>query len=348
MMRARRCEVPVSSPFRFLFAVVLLAGCATAPRSNVHLDSVRLPGAPADGLFLDFIAFDPAHERVWVPAGGSGRVDVLDARTLELVEIQGFPTAEVERRGQKRAVGPTSVALGEGVAYVGNRGDSSVWTISEDTLAKGSSVTLDSMPDALAYVRSTREVWVTTPSTQSIVILDASTPGVLTRKGVVKLDGEPECSAVDETRGIFYTNLEDRDRTEALDLRTHQVLQTWHPECGGDGPRGLALDGERNLLFVACPDGARVLDAGHGGAVLATLEAGPGVDAIDFVPSTRTLYVAAARAAKLVVAHIGENGTASVIRTVTTAQGARNPAATPSGLVFLADGPEARVLVLRP
>ena len=79
------------------------------------------------------------------------------------------------------------------------------------------------MPDALAYVASSKEIWVTPPRDRSIVVLDAATPGAVAPKATIKMEGQPEGFAVDDPRGIFYTNLEDRDRTLAIDIGSRQV-----------------------------------------------------------------------------------------------------------------------------
>src|SRR5438094_894953 len=105
-------------------ALLLLAACshsaptAQPPQREQTPHTIALPGAPSDGVFLDYLAYDPAHHKVWVPAGGTGRVDVIDAATGALTQIDGFPTKEMERRGQKRLVGPTSATVGNGVVYV--------------------------------------------------------------------------------------------------------------------------------------------------------------------------------------------------------------------------------------
>src|SRR6185436_910030 len=138
--------------------------------------AIALPGSPADGLWLDYLAMNSARHRVWVPAGSTGNTVVIDTRTQAVRLVEGFPTTEVERRGQKRLVGPSSATVGDGVVYVGNRGDSSVCAVDATTLARGGCVTIPSMPDGVAYVARTKEVWVTTPRDQSIVILDVSTP----------------------------------------------------------------------------------------------------------------------------------------------------------------------------
>ena len=54
--------------------------------------------------------------------------------------------------------------------------------------------------------------------------------------------------------GVFFTNLEDKDRTLRIDVRSRRVTTTWLPGCGDDGPKGLALDQALDFLFVACRD----------------------------------------------------------------------------------------------
>src|SRR5205814_1394359 len=157
----------------------------------------------------------------------------------------------------KRVVGPSSVTIGEGSVYVGNRGDLSVCAFDPRTLAKGRCHRLDSMPDGIAYVSSTREVWATTPRDKSIRILDAAT---LDEKQKLTYEGNPEGFAVDSRLGRFYTNLEDKDRTLAIDLKSRKTLATWSPSCGEEGPHGLRVDAKSGHLFVACSARVEVLD----------------------------------------------------------------------------------------
>src|SRR5205823_1784315 len=105
------------------------------PALTVH--SLPLPGAQPIGVSLDYLAYDRAHHRGWVPAGETGTVVIVDARDDRVSIVPGFPTAEVERHGTKRLVGPSSATVGDGVVYVGNRGDSSVCAIDADSLRVG-------------------------------------------------------------------------------------------------------------------------------------------------------------------------------------------------------------------
>src|SRR5207249_4578532 len=127
----------------------------------------------------------------------------------KLSAVEGFPT----KKHGKRTVGPSSGTVGEGFVYIGNRADSRVCAVNAKTLARAGCVELPHSPDGLQYIAATHEVWVTTPHDKSIHALDVKNPGAPTLAGRIAFDGEPEGYAVDQERGLFYTNLEDKDRT---------------------------------------------------------------------------------------------------------------------------------------
>jgi DNA-binding beta-propeller fold protein YncE len=316
--------------------LLLWVGCATAPKPSPAVQLIALPDAPdGGGVFMDYLAYDAAHHRVWVPAGNTGNVDVIDTATGGVTRIDGFETAEVERNGRTRTVGPSSVTVGDGVVYVGNRADSKICSIDAASLAVGTCKKIDSMPDGLAWVAATHEVWMTTPRDQSIRILGGEK---------ITLEGDPEGYAVDDARGVFFTNLEDKNRTLAIDVKTKKVVATWEPGCGEDGPRGLAIDRGANLLMVACTDHVVVLKDGK---VVSTLPTGAGVDNIDYVESRRELFVAAGQAATLTIVKVAPDGTLSLAAQHATAKGARNAVATEDGVAYVADSPDGAVLVIR-
>jgi DNA-binding beta-propeller fold protein YncE len=344
-----------------LAATLLAAGCggshakagAPAPVTTTPptftVEKLPLPGAdPAAGVFLDYIAYDAATNQVWVPAGSTGSVDVIDAATGKLTRIAGFATQEMERKGKKRMVGPSSATVAPGAVYVGNRGDSTVCRMDEQTLAKGACVTLASMPDGLAYVAATHEVWVTTPRDQSITILDVSAADALTVKDTLKFDGEPEGFAVDEATGIFYTNLEDKDKTLAIDVHDRHTISTWEPKCGEDGPKGISLAKASGALLVACMDAAISFDL-KDGKILSRIEAGgEGVDDLGFSAARSELALAAGKAAKLTLAHLDAKGVLTPVAVVTTTESARNPVIDAAGKIYLTDGKLGQVLIVSP
>jgi len=306
------------------------AGTVLAQGGNYRVRTLPLPDNNAGNVSMDYIAYDPGTNSVWVPGGNTGAVDVVDAATDKVRQIPGFPIKEVEGPRGRRVLGPTAVSIGEGVVYIGNRGDSTVCAFNSTTLAKGPCGHLDSIPDGVAYVASTKEVWVTTPGDKSIRVLDGKN---LDQKARLTFDGDPEGYAADAKRGRFYTNMEDKDQTLAIDLKTRKTVATWNPSCGKDGPHGLGLDANSGHLFVACSTLAEVLDVGRDGAVLSKVGTGDGVDDIHYEPATRLLYVGAARAAKLTIARADRNGQLTVVVQVPTQAGARNATVAKNGVL---------------
>ncbi len=342
----RNSRLATSCVLALAIAVLALAFAAvpaSAAEPAYTVRNVALPGGPGP-ILMDYIAYDPATRSVWVPAGNTGLVDVIDASTHAIRQIPGFPTAEVGTGDRKRKVGPSSVSIGDGVNYVGNRGDSSICAFDARTLAKKGCHTLDAMPDGVAYVGKTKEVWVTTPRDKSIRILDAAT---LAEKGKMTFEGSPEGFAVDGKHDRFYTNLEDKDRTLAIDLESRKVVATWNPGCGEEGPRGLRVDPEAGQLFVACTQRVETLGTSNG-ATLSSIDTGEGVDDLDFRPDTHLLYVGASRAGKLTVARVDAKGGLSLVASVKTPVGCRNPAATDAGAVYLTHTAGGEVVVAEP
>ena len=313
--------------------------------SALRARDIALPGATAPAS-LDYIAVDREAGRVWVPVGNTGSVDVLEIASGAFTRVDGFAVAERDFRGTKRTVGPSAVSLGGGFAFIGDRASNEVCAIQSTTLKRASCVKLASATDGVAYVASSKEVWVTTPHDKSLAVLDASNPLALKIKTAIKVDGEPEGYAVDESHARFFTNLEDEGSTLVIDAKSHQATARWNAACGTDGPRGLAFDAARGYLFVACTDHVQVLDANHDGARLGRIDTGSGVDNLDYIESKGLLYAAAGRAARLSVIAVDNEGGLKLVASGVTTEGARNAVADATGRAYVADSQGARLLIL--
>jgi DNA-binding beta-propeller fold protein YncE len=314
-------------------SIAIGAHTAGDQNANFTVRTLALPDHGQGNITMDYIAYDPKTGYVWVPAINIGAVDVVDTSNNSVREISGFATNEVEVRGRKRAQGPSGVSIGDGLVYIGDRADSSVCAIEERTLTHKTCGHIDSTPDGVVYVAPTKEVWVTAPRDNSVRILDSQT---LSQKEKLTFEGRPEGYAVDARRGVLYMNYEDKDLTTAIDLKTHKTVATWQASCGEDGPHGLSIDQEAGYLFVACSTRAEVLDAGHKGAKLSSIDTGDGVDDLNYSPATHTLYIGAAKDARLTVARVDVTGKLRLVATVPTHEGARNGVVTKDGTVYLA------------
>src|SRR5881398_2214370 len=337
------------------FIEILAALIASAAETNYELKAISLPGATGT-VALDYFAYDRATGKLWVPASNTGRVDVIDEKTDSVSQIAEFQTGEIDRRGHKITVGPTAASIGNGVVYIGNRGNATVCVIDANTFTRGECVPASPdrgvTPDGVLYVAATREVWITTRPTlgadpaaaKSLQVFDASDPQRLKWKSKIPLDDLAEGYAVDNDRGLFYTNIEDAGVTVAVDVRSRDIVAKWNP--GSADLQGLALDPARRFLFVACGDHVVSIDAGHGGKVLDSITTGPGLDNIDYSPDRKVLYAAASQAAALTAAKVDDYGKFHLKATVPTAKGARGVVAGKGETAYLIDPAEGRMLKL--
>jgi DNA-binding beta-propeller fold protein YncE len=323
--------------------------------SDYELKPISLPGA-SGVVALDYFAYDHSTGKLWVPASNTGNVDVIDENSDAVSQVTGFKTGEVELRGRKITLGPTAVSIGDGVAYIGNRGDSSLCVIDAQNLKRGESLQVAppsagpaSAPDAVVYIGATKELWITTgappigvPSAEkAIQVFDASEPHHLKFKLKIPLDGSAEGYAVDNQRGVFYTNIEEAGKTVAIDVRSHKAVSTWKVH---DDLQGLALDSARGFLFVACGDHVVSLDIAHGGRVADSLVTGGGLDNIDFSIEKKLLYAAASVTATLSIIEVGNDGKFRLKALVPTAKGARGVVAGKGETAYLIDPAEGRIL----
>src|SRR5438034_5125704 len=325
------------------------------PASDYELKRINLPGATG-AVALDYFAHDRATGKLWVPASNTGSVDVIDEKSDAVSQITGFPTGEIERRGKKITVGPTAASVGDGVVYIGNRGNAGLCVIDAKTFTRGECVPVSPdrgvTPDGVLYVTATREIWITTRPTlggdpaaaKSLQVFDASDPHRLKWKSKIPLDGLAEGYAVDNDRGLFYTNIEDAGVTIAVDVRSRDIVAKWNP--GSADLQGLALDAARRLRFVAGGDHVVSMDAGHGGKVLDCIATGQGWGNVDYSSYANVPDAASSQAATLIIAEVGDDGKFHLKATVPTVKGARGVVAGKGETLYLIDPSEGRILKL--
>src|SRR5206468_1023933 len=179
---------------------------------------------------------------------------------------------------------------------------------------------------------------------KSLQVFDASDPLHPKWKTKIPLENLAEGYAVDNGRGLFYTNVEETGTTVAVDVRTHKIVAKWNIGSADFG--GLALDTARGFLFVACGDHVVSLDAGHDGKVIDSVQTGAGLDNIDYSPERKTVYAAAGQAETLTIAEVGDDGKFHLKATVPTVKGARGVVAGKGDTAYLIDPSAGRILKL--
>lgn len=301
-----------------------------------------LPGANGE-LRVEALYFDEAGKRIWVPAGSTGNVDVIELATGNVQPVTGFQVVEMEEQKDRPVFGPSSLARGNGVVFVGNRGSSEVCTIDPLTLIRGGCTKVPARPDGLAYVDSTRELWVINGESHSITVFDASKPQDLVVTATLPLEGAPLGVAVDQQRHLFYTTLRDRDRALVIDVADKKVISNFDAGCGPGGTHGLVLDRERQFAIVACEAFVSVLDLPHGGKVVAHEPAGEDLSHLAYVESLHRLFAGSGKDAQLTEFAVTEDGKLVATRTSPTAHGAKVVVADSKGNAFIAD-PKGRII----
>lgn len=324
---------------RITAITILLAAAACAQPFTGEAIPISNDGK---GIGFDDLRCSPSLHRVLVPAGRTGTIVLVDPASHHTSVIKGLSANESYAGGHGE--GTTSIDEGEGALYATDRTSQQVVIIDPATSRVTARAALASSPDYVRYVALTREVWVTQPDAERIEIFSISAKrDALTHLAFIKIPGGPESLVIDSAGGRAFTHLWTGSSL-AIDLRTRAVVETWPNQCRGS--RGIAYDQRLRFLFAGCAEGkAVVLDAAHGGKVLASAPSGGGVDIIDYDSVRRHLYLPGAGSATMTTFSVGAKGTLTPLTTQATAKGAH--CVTTDGTdAYVCDPDRGRILVV--
>jgi hypothetical protein len=327
----------------FLGAVVFSStAIAATPAGDGGRRAIPLPDG-AGGIGLDDMALAPSLSRIVVPAGRTGRIDLIDPATGAITAIDGF---RVSPPGKGHGEGTTSADEGPGLLFATDRTAGEVTAVDEKTRKIVARAKLAGGPDYVRWVESTHEVWVTEPDAEKIEVfrLGSGFPPTLEPVGAVAVPGGPESLVVDGAHGRAYANLWKKE-TVAIDLKSRSVAARWNNGCGG--ARGLALDRRRGFLFVACTEGRAVSLDVESGKTIGSAPAPAGIDIIDYNASLGHLYVPGAKDAQLAVFAVSKTGELRPLGRFPTAPRAHCVAAEPGGGVYVCDPQGGGVIAFR-
>ncbi|HEX3556543.1 MAG TPA: hypothetical protein VIA62_25250 [Thermoanaerobaculia bacterium] len=334
-------------PFWYASFLILLAvssGHAAPPPSQIlPATPVALPGGEG-GIGFDDLTFAPGLKKLLVPAGRSGKVDLVDPVSRQILPIGGFSAQGKFVKGHGE--GTTSADAGRGLIFASDRTALKLVVLDPAARTVVARAALASGPDYVRWVEPTGEVWVTQPDKERIEIfaLPASGPPVPMHKDFLAVPGGPESLIVDAARGRAYTHLW-KSTTVAIDLKTRAIVGRWPNGCGGS--RGIALDAERGFLFACCAEGkAVVLDLNQNGAVRDSLSAGAGVDIIDYSRGLHHLYLPGGQSETMAILGVAKTGKLSLLSTIKTASSAHCVAADDHRQAWVCDPHHGRLLLV--
>ena len=320
-----------------LFLGTLAASTAIAPKP------LPLPGGEG-GIGFDDMGFAPSLHLVMVPAGRSGNLDLIDPVSRKVTAIGGFSSSSSFGGGHGQGVTSADADQNRRLLFATDRDTKLLNVIDMKTRSVVATVPLASGPDYVRYVAATDEIWVTEPRAAKIEVF--MIPATVVPPGhvdAISVPGGPESLVVDNKRARAYTNLWT-DTTVAIDLKSRKIVERWKNGCKGS--RGIAMDAARGLLFVGCDEGKlSVLDL-KTGAQLGSASSGSGVDIIAYNPRLAHAYLPGEESSTMAIVGISAKGTATVLATVPTAEGAHCAVADDRNQVYVCDPAKGRILVL--
>ena len=306
--------------------------------------TVVLPGG-SGGIGFDDLQFSRSLDRVLVPGGRTGKLNLVDPRTASVTSISGFSSSSAYKGGHGEGI--TSVSEGEGRLYVTDRTALALSVVNATTRKIVVETKLRASPDYVRYVAPMHEIWVTEPDKEQIEVFRLSAEGLTapSHAAFVRVANGPESLVVDATRGRAYTHLWS-GTTLTLDLKTKAVLARWPNTC--QGSRGIALDEKRGFLFVGCSEGkAVVLDVTRDGKVIGDASTGAGVDIIDYDATLHHLYVPGGRSATLSILGVGAGGTLTELARLPAASEGHCVVSDQHGRAYVCDPKGGRLLVFK-
>jgi DNA-binding beta-propeller fold protein YncE len=226
-------------------AAVLVAILASAlPRGAGELVLIRSIALPQVEGRIDHLAFDAAHQRLYVAALGNNTVEVIDAAAgTHLKSLSGFH----EPQGIAVAADFDAVAVangeGDGIQFV-HRGD----------FTSGASVRLGEDSDNVRYDAAAKRLYVGFGG-GAIAAVDPANGKVL---GEATLAAHPESFQLERSGTRIFVNVPNARHIAVIDRRSMAVTATW-PVSTAASNFPMALDEMNHRLFVGCRHPAKVL-----------------------------------------------------------------------------------------
>ena len=257
----------------------------------------------------DYLSVDAAGHRLYVTH--ATKIVVIDTVKDEVVgEIADTPGVH------GFAFAPE---LGRGFSSNGRENKASI--VDLKTLQTITKVVTGENPDAILYEPGHREVYTWDGRGHTATVFEAATGKVV---ATVPVGGKPEFAQADPAAGRVYANIEDKNEVIAIDTKTHEIVNRW-PIAPGEEASGMAIDLAHHRLVIGCSNEKMIIMDSTNGKVVASLDAGKGIDATSFDPGTQLAF-ASAGDGTVTIAHEDTPDKFSVVQKLATERSARTMA----------------------
>lgn len=302
-------------------AAALCAATDVSAGPSWRLESAVTMKGAAPGW--DYLSVDAARDYVFVGRRKLG-VTVYDAAARQVV-------GKIENsEGANMAALIPDFDRG----YTANE-DGSTTVFQLATLKTLERVKLGQAADAAFFEPVTGQLAFTLGDSKELVFVDAKTAKIT---GRLAMPAEELEGTVADGRGFLYVNERDKDRLAKVDARSHARVAEW-PTTGCHMPTGLAIDRERDRLFLGCKGAHPVLavmDA-RSGKVVASLPIGRGNDGVVYDPGQRRVFASGGLDGNIVVYEQTGPNAYTLAAAFTTRPIARTMALNPkTGRIFTA------------
>ena len=254
----------------------------------------------------DYLNMDASSRRLYVSHGTHVQVLNIDTGKVEgdITDLKGVHGIALDKAANK--------------GYISDGRDNSVVVFDLKTLKQTGKVQAGTNPDAILFDPATKRVFAFNGRSGNATVIESKDNSVA---GTIDLGGKPEF-AVSDGKGKIFVNLEDKSSLVELDAKELKVLNTWSLSPG-EGPSGLAIDPDHEVLFSGCDNEKMVIVDGNSGKVLATETIGKGVDATAFDPGLKQAYSSNGQSGTITVVKENSPTSFAVVGDVTTKPRAR-------------------------
>jgi DNA-binding beta-propeller fold protein YncE len=298
--------------------ILVVAAVAVLSAAGYHVVK-RIPIGGDNGW--DYITADTEGRRLYVPHGEEVAVLDLDSGSrvgtiTGVADVHGVAVARASGRGFISASDPGSVTI-----------------FDLKTLGVIEKVRVGDDPNGIVYDEKSRRVFTADRGSRRMTAIDAKTGKIVAT--TVDLNGRTEHLAAD-SNGHVFLNMQDRGTLLKLDTRDLKVMETWPlPGCGQ--PSSMDIDREHARVFIGCRSGELAVVDSTDGKIVATQPIGPGVDALEFDPVKRFIFVSTGGGdGVLSIFHEDTPDKYSLVQHVKTLPGARTMALDhKTGMVYL-------------